>query len=101
MNQEELDSIKGEIQQLLAENQADEEKTFDRIYQILARTFGIKLYFCKIQGKRWAYLAGNDDMITPEKQLQLSKRHGILYNTPSSNKEDWAEILDFLKEQLK
>lgn len=99
MEKEDLDQIKNEISQLLSNDKSNEEESFSLLYQLLTRTFGNKLYFCEIQGKRWAYLAGNDDMITPGHQLQLSNKYGILYDTPSDT-EGWTEILNFLKHRL-
>lgn len=99
MEDKELQVIIKKINQTLETNENSEENTFNRLYNILSEAFGNKLYFCKIQGKRWAFLAGNDQMITPEQQNQLSKQYGILYDNPSDTKA-WDEVLNYLKQQL-
>lgn len=73
-----------------------EEKAFEQLFRLLTESFGNKHYFCKIQGKRWAFLAGNDDMKTPAQQLQLTKHYGILYNRPEDS-EAWKQVLEALQ----
>lgn len=99
MDDKELKGLFDKINRTLETNENNEEHTFNRLYKILSKAFGNKLYFCKTQGKRWAFLAGEDQMITPEQQTQLTERYGILYDNPSDTK-GWNEALNYLKQQL-
>lgn len=99
MDNNKLKGLFNKINQILKSNEDNEEKTFSALYKVLSETFGNKLYFCKIHGKRWAFLAGDDQMITPEQQTQLTNQYGILYDNPSDTKA-WDEVLNYLKQQL-
>ena len=100
MNQEELYNLISAINNVLSPPQKDEEKLFSELSVLLTNSFGNKLYFCKIQGRRWAFLAGDDQMLTPENQLQLTPQYGILYNTPG-DEASWNVVIDFLQKQLR
>ncbi|MCF8337768.1 MAG: hypothetical protein K9I74_07255 [Bacteroidales bacterium] len=93
-----LQNITKEIDHILHSEEKEETK-FNALYQYLTNTFGNKMYFCRIQGKRWAFLAGNDRMITPEQQVQLSAKYGILYDEPA-DKAQWSEMLQHLTQLL-
>lgn len=100
MKQEELDNLISDINNVLLLSQKNEEKLFTELAGLLTNSFGNKLYFCKIRGRRWAFLTGDDQMLTPENQLQLTPQYGILYNNPG-DKASWNVIIDFLQKQLR
>mgnify|MGYP006279875187 CR=1 FL=1 len=98
MNQEDTSTIIQKAAGILQTEHKD-EKAFDQLFRLLAQAFENKHYFCKIQGKRWAFLAGDDDMITPEKQLQLTRHYGILYDSPYDINA-WHQVIEALKHYL-
>lgn len=71
------------------------EAILGEIATFLENEYGIKAYFCKIAGKRWAFLNGNKNVDIPRHRIRLDNDTGLIVESLENiDDEKWKIILN-------
>ena len=70
------------------------------ISRILSEDFHIEVYFCKIYGKRWSYVAGNKSIILLKSRYRLNDDFGICSDKLVSDNIMYPGLIEVIKELI-
>jgi len=73
------------------------KEKLDDIAIWIYQNYKIKLYFCKILGKRWSFYAGLNNLIVPEERIKITDKWGIFVDKINVEEDTWDEILCSIK----
>lgn len=75
-------------------NGKDAKERLKEIAEFIDHRYGVKIYFCKLLGRRWSYYAGIDGVMVPEENIKITDDLGICVEKGDIDQQDWIDILD-------
>lgn len=69
------------------------KERLEKVALLFKEKEGIKLNFCRIYGKRWAYYAGDPDLVIPEKKLPINEHFGLIIENNTLDDKTWEALL--------
>lgn len=70
--------------------------SLNKICRQILNDQNIRCYFCRISGKRWAFLAGDEDIMTFPKRYAISDNLGILADGEIENLDKYLKKMDII-----
>jgi len=57
----------------------DLKESLRQVAALIKRNYGVSVWFVEILGKRWSYLAGEEEMISPvNERVKINERFGLI-----------------------
>ncbi len=83
------------------ERQVERKQQLDELAVLLKMECGIAVYFCRIIGARWSFVAGDRSLDIPEQRIKLNENWGLMTSKIMCSKLQWQKVLDILRDKLK
>ena len=62
--------------------------------------FNTEIYFCKIKGKRWSFVAGSGDTVYGSNRFQLNETWGVISDRELPQDDDTQLIYNMIRGML-